>query len=69
MSDLSHKNNPNDLCFYCSHIYSVHFLYNKHVFESNERSDTHSGCSYVNTDGSTCICPGFRWANINSNIQ
>ena len=69
MSDLSYKNNPNDLCFYCSHIYSLHFLDNKHVFESNELSDSHSGCSYVNSDGSTCICPGFRSANTNSKNQ
>ena len=69
MSDVSYKNNPNDLCFYCSHKYSMHFLYNKDVFKSNENSDTHSGCSYVNSDGRTCICPGFRSANTNYNNQ
>ena len=67
MSDITHNNNPNDICFYCSHIYSVHFLHDPQVFESNELSNTHAGCSHVNSDGSSCICPGFRSANTNYN--
>jgi hypothetical protein len=69
MSNLAYKNNPNDVCFYCSHTYSVHFLHDKHVLESNEISDTTSGCRYVKSDGLTCICPGFRSANTNYNNQ
>jgi hypothetical protein len=69
MSNLSYKNTPNDVCFYCSHIYSIHFLNDKQVSASNDYSDTHSGCRYVNSDGSTCICPGFRSANTNYNNQ
>ena len=71
MSPLSdnnnNNNNANDVCFYCSHIDSVHFFYNKQVFENNELNDTHAGCSYVNSDGSTCICPGFRSEHTNNN--
>jgi hypothetical protein len=71
MSDLSRNNNndnnPDEVCFYCSHIYSVHYLYNKQVFVSNEVSDTHAGCSYVNSDGTKCVCPGFRSAKPNYN--
>jgi hypothetical protein len=51
--DNNNNNNANDVCFYCSHIDSVHFFYNKQVFENNELNDTHAGCSYVNSDGST----------------
>jgi hypothetical protein len=69
MSNLSYQNNPNDVCFYCSHIYSVHFLDDKDVLASNDFSDTNSGCRNVNSDGSTCICPGFRSANTNYNNQ
>jgi hypothetical protein len=62
MSDQPHNNDPNDTCFYCSHIYSVHFINDTNSFERNEISDTHTGCNYI-TSGKSCICPGFRSSN------
>jgi hypothetical protein len=74
MSDLPNNNNPNDKCFYCSHIFTFHSSYsdddNKNIPEGIENKkkprddDIPKGCRFVNNDdGSSCICPGFRSAS------
>ena len=66
MSDSPYNNNPNDLCLYCSHMYSFHFSDDIHGIGSKDLGDTHSGCGFVNSDGSSCICPGFRSSIVRS---
>jgi hypothetical protein len=72
MSDLPYNNNPNDKCFYCSHIFTFHSSYSddNNIQEGikNKKKEPHDddpkGCRFVNNDdGSSCICPGFRSAS------
>ena len=63
MNDQPPNNDPNDTCFYCSHIYSVHFINGTNAIQRNENSDTHTGCHYNSPSGKSCICPGYRSSN------
>jgi hypothetical protein len=80
MSDLPYNNNPNDECFYCSHIYTFHSSSSldnniqKGSSIESKKKDLHNDIptnrySFVNNfDKSSCKCPGFRSSLSSSSI-